>query len=267
MSSRVCSSCGQPQGTADHFCSFCGAAQPEHETLEIALDAPAAVAPAVPWRALEGLGMWLVATLATFGVAAPLAGQSTNQTSAAIIIANEFLLAVVVVLWIRIRHKVSAAALGLKGRVSDIPLGIGLGLLGYFVAAIVGGMIIEAIRSITGGEVEQPEQIQIDGTPSTGLLIAIGIGVVLLAPIAEEMLFRGVVFRGLRNWARPGPAIVLSAFFFGIAHLYPLIIPPIFVLGLILAWVVERRGSILPSIAAHVTFNVIGFSFLIADKT
>jgi membrane protease YdiL (CAAX protease family) len=81
------------------------------------------------------------------------------------------------------------------------------------------------------------------------------VAVVILAPIAEEIFFRGVVFNawlreGGRRWAYIGSAALFAAI-----HLSLLSLLPIFLLGLALAWVYERTGNLLAPIAMHATVN------------
>jgi CAAX protease family protein len=88
------------------------------------------------------------------------------------------------------------------------------------------------------------------------------LAVVILAPIAEEVFFRGVVFNawlreGGRRWAYVG-----SAALFAIIHLSLVSLVPIFLLGLALAWVYERTGNLLAPIAMHAVVN--GISVLLA---
>jgi uncharacterized protein len=261
VTDRFCAECGHPHAPTDRFCAFCGTPQPDPEPFVDALP------PGVPWRAWDGLWIWLIATLATIVIAVPLEmWLSKDAANAGLIFANELLLVVAVIVWIRRRYRVGLSALGLRGSIADVGVGVGFGFLGYLAAAIIGGVLIEIVQSVVNHAVEQPEQIPIDGPISTPLLALIGVSVVIIAPIAEEMLFRGIIFKGLRNWAKPGAAFLLSALFFAVAHLYPLIIPPIFVLGILLAMLVERRGSLVASIAAHITFNSIGFAFLVASQ-
>jgi membrane protease YdiL (CAAX protease family) len=81
---------------------------------------------------------------------------------------------------------------------------------------------------------------------------------VLIGPFAEEVLFRGVLFLGLRRagWSFVGAAVA-SALCFGVAH----VIMPIGILataagGLLFAWVVDRWGSLWPAIGLHAGLNL-----------
>jgi uncharacterized protein len=77
----------------------------------------------------------------------------------------------------------------------------------------------------------------------------------VLAPLLEEMLFRGVLLRGFLRRYPKGAAIALSAFLFGAAHLniYQFVLA--FLLGLLLGWLFERSRSLVPCIALHAAFN------------
>lgn len=79
--------------------------------------------------------------------------------------------------------------------------------------------------------------------------------VAILAPVLEEMLFRGVILRSfLRQYPR-WPAICGSAALFGCAHmnLYQYIAAVL--MGIYLGWLYERTRSLLPCIALHATYN------------
>jgi hypothetical protein len=81
------------------------------------------------------------------------------------------------------------------------------------------------------------------------------LAVVVLAPVAEEIFFRGVVFNA---WLREGGrryAYIGSAALFAVIHVSLISLLPIFLLGLALAWIYERTGSLLAPIAMHATVN------------
>jgi membrane protease YdiL (CAAX protease family) len=79
--------------------------------------------------------------------------------------------------------------------------------------------------------------------------------VVLIAPVFEEWLFRGVLFRSLRRSTGAITSIVITALLFAAIH--PITsFPPVFVLGLAAAWVVERSGRVWPAAMVHVGYNL-----------
>lgn len=216
----------------------------------------------VPWRAREALYVFmlhllLAAVLAVFATVA-VADQDT-LTAVAILIFECSLLGTTL-LWVRVRHRVGARALGFRGFTTrNVLVGLGVGGLGLLLATLVGGLLQELIERVTGRPAPQPDQIPLVGEPEGALLWIVGFSVVLLAPVAEETFFRGLLFGGLRRWAKAWPSILVSAVLFALVHVDPIVILPILFLGVVLSWIVERRRSLVPAIVAHLAFNLFGF--------
>ncbi|MBO9687557.1 MAG: CPBP family intramembrane metalloprotease [Mitsuaria chitosanitabida] len=83
--------------------------------------------------------------------------------------------------------------------------------------------------------------------------------VCVIAPVVEEMLFRGVLLRGFLARYPRGQAIGYSALFFGVAHLNLYQFCLAFLLGLLLGLIYERGRSLLPCMALHAAFNTAVF--------
>jgi uncharacterized protein len=79
--------------------------------------------------------------------------------------------------------------------------------------------------------------------------------VVVVAPVVEEFIFRGMLFRLLRSNRSFWTAASLSALAFSISHLIPSLVLFLFVLGIVFAWVVERYESVYPAMALHALNN------------
>lgn len=93
------------------------------------------------------------------------------------------------------------------------------------------------------------------------------IATVLVAPVVEELIFRGLIMTRLSK-AMPGwMAVLLSAATFGICHGHPVWFGYTFVLGAFFGFVDLRTGSIWPSILAHLTFNAIGQAFTLVPES
>ena len=89
----------------------------------------------------------------------------------------------------------------------------------------------------------------------TGLLGTTGgaFVIVILQPFAEEIVFRGAILRTLLRW-KPEHRwlmITLSALLFALAHMNPMQFIHPFLIGLLLGWMYERTGSIIPGVAYH----------------
>ena len=81
------------------------------------------------------------------------------------------------------------------------------------------------------------------------------IEVAVLAPIFEEMIFRGILLRAFLTRYPTWPAIAISALFFGFAHLNIYQFFLAFPMGLLLGWLYERSRSLIPSAILHASFN------------
>jgi membrane protease YdiL (CAAX protease family) len=93
----------------------------------------------------------------------------------------------------------------------------------------------------------------------------LGVSSLIVAPIIEEIFFRGFVFGGLVGRLRLRWAILGSGLLFGLVHVstgasFYVILPPVTVIGMLFAWSYSYSGSILPSIGAHFLFNLTQFA-------
>jgi uncharacterized protein len=80
---------------------------------------------------------------------------------------------------------------------------------------------------------------------------------VVLAPLFEELAFRGLLFGTLRRKFAWSTSAVLSAAVFALAHGYGVLgFVSVFWSGLLWAWIYEKTGSLLPSILAHAANNL-----------
>jgi membrane protease YdiL (CAAX protease family) len=86
--------------------------------------------------------------------------------------------------------------------------------------------------------------------------------VAAVAPVVEELTYRGLGFAAVRDAFGNWPAVVVTAIAFGLAHGLFIALPVLTIFGLILAWVRLTTGSIYPTIALHALFN--GIALILA---
>jgi membrane protease YdiL (CAAX protease family) len=84
------------------------------------------------------------------------------------------------------------------------------------------------------------------------------ISITIMAPLVEELLFRGAI-QGymLRKGMKPLNAILIASAIFGIVHMNPIQIPFAFAIGMIFGWLYYRTGSVIPGIVGHFINNSI----------
>lgn len=88
-----------------------------------------------------------------------------------------------------------------------------------------------------------------------GLFALVSVG---LAPLVEELFFRGLVFGGLLGFGFV-PAAATSALLFAVWHLDVAAIVPVTTIGLVLAWLAWSRGSLWDAVIFHLAFNGVSF--------
>ncbi|NUN16462.1 MAG: CPBP family intramembrane metalloprotease, partial [Myxococcales bacterium] len=92
--------------------------------------------------------------------------------------------------------------------------------------------------------------------------IIITLAPVIVAPIFEELLFRGFFYRMLRDRMGVYGAVLFTSFLFAAVHPSVLTVLPLFALGAVFALLYEATGSILPSIVAHAMHNLASVGML-----
>ena len=125
---------------------------------------------------------------------------------------------------------------------------LGLGALGVIVVA---NFVLEPVLHAS-----QRQGIAPTHDPrTTHQWVVLGVavvGLVFVAPFAEELVFRGLGFATLGRFALP-----LTAALFALAHGLPVLLIPVAIAGLALGWMRERTGSVLPGMGVHMSLNAL----------
>jgi membrane protease YdiL (CAAX protease family) len=87
-----------------------------------------------------------------------------------------------------------------------------------------------------------------------------------LAPVAEEFIFRGMLYPFIKQLGRPKLALVGVSFLFALIHLNAPTFVPLFVLALALTWLYEMTDCLLAPIAAHSLFNAANLVILFTQS-
>ena len=90
---------------------------------------------------------------------------------------------------------------------------------------------------------------------------------VIVAPVAEEMLFRGILYPAIKQAGFPRVAVWGTSGLFAAIHFNLTAFVPLFVLALLLIWLYEKTDNLLATIAAHSLFNTANLAlFFLADE-
>lgn len=127
------------------------------------------------------------------------------------------------------------------------------------MAVLFGGWLTQLLAN---GDTISQDVTAMSLAVTPGMRIVLALLVVCVAPVVEELLFRGVLLSGLLRHMRTGWAVAISAVIFGAVHLpdfkfawYP--VPALALLGALLAWIRLRSRSLWPSIIMHATNNLV----------
>jgi membrane protease YdiL (CAAX protease family) len=138
----------------------------------------------------------------------------------------------------------------------DVVHGLGYGVLAFLVSAALQALLdLVGVRQTQLREFSWIRDLNLVGFVAVFVVGAIG------APLAEELYFRGYVFAAYLREKGPLVAYVVSGLVFAGLHLNREALLPIFILGMMLAWMYHRSNSIIPPITAHALNN--GLAFLI----
>lgn len=119
---------------------------------------------------------------------------------------------------------------------------------GQFLNDLINGL---HLNDLFTGYSEVSEQA-FSGQPVGLMILVVGI----IGPICEELMFRGIVFHRLKDWVKPQAAITISALLFGIYHGNVVQFFYATCMGVMLAVIYDKTGTLWISIVAHIAANL-----------
>lgn len=111
------------------------------------------------------------------------------------------------------------------------------------------------LEQLSGGSSMQDAVRLMREGKDDAVVIAMALIATVLAPLAEETIFRGYLYPFAKRYAGKTVALIFTALFFGAAHGNLPLLLPLTLLGGIMAYAYERTGSLWSSIAIHFCFN------------
>lgn len=152
----------------------------------------------------------------------------------------------------------------LQWRPSPVFLALLQGARGWLMVmppVVLTGWLMGKLLGDQGGSNPLLEMVLRSDNPLALLLLALT--AVVLAPLFEELVFRGVLLPVLARWLGRGWGVVLSGLVFAVAHLSIGELPPLLVLGIGLAMLRLSSGRLLPCVVMHACWNGATFINLI----
>lgn len=212
--------------------------------------------PRVPWSIQDvwfGLGLFLAWLLVSIGFGIGKEAFGWKFDIGLFMVLWEMVL-ILPAWWFTVRkYKLGWDSLGLrKFDLTTIAIGCGLLLFTYLFNLCYNiSLLYKGIQS--------PYEISdIFGAGTSPWLIFLA--GIIVAPLVEEIFFRGFLFTGLRERYGWIAAALISAALFAAVHLQPITMPSIFLLGLVFAYLYQRTESIWPAVIIHFFTNTLGLA-------
>jgi membrane protease YdiL (CAAX protease family) len=137
---------------------------------------------------------------------------------------------------------------------------------GWMFVALVAYLVLTSIYTVL---VDPPSEQLPNGLEDAdqNLLLALATGMLLIvvAPLAEEVFFRGFLYQAFRNSFGVLPGALLSGLLFGAIHLQFFKLVQLAILGVILALLFEKTRSLWPPIILHAVNNSLAFAYLLSQ--
>lgn len=215
-----------------------------------------------PWSVVDFVLIWLgglVGSSIFFGVGVAL-GLEDRGALLVLGLVGQYL-SVLGLFWFLRRNR---AAVGFDVQPGDV-LYVGIGPLLYIVLALAISPLARLLLPDGAPPQEVTEVLAAIDTPIT-LMTAV-LAAVVLTPVIEELLHRGVLLKAVAHRSRRF-VIVVTALVFSLVHVIGLdpdrllasaavVLPPIFMLGVVLAWVTLRHQRLGPAIFIHSGWNLL----------
>lgn len=259
-----CTNCGRRRLEGAACCHYCGhLLDPFEPPLQATRGPVRRRQESVPWRGGQVAAGILLVVIAIVPAAAAAAGAGHlagryGEAVTAWVSSHLTGVAIIAAVW-RLglkRYGAPVSTLGLS------PLGLPqaktafmtLGALGASLAATA---VYSAIVELLGADWLSPPDISGDILfPGPAVLLTFQ-ALAVWTPLTEELFFRGFIFAGLRPFLGVRWAVVASAVVFSLFHLSAGVLIPVFITGLLLAWLYQKTGTLWPSIVAHAAQNTL----------
>jgi membrane protease YdiL (CAAX protease family) len=209
-----------------------------------------------------GFLVWFGANIATgFGGPARDVTQKDLVNGAVLYVVIVFL--VCAFLWYRNIDPAQQFGLRRLNPVLCALMGVGLLIAVYPLVMLAS----QAGQHLLGGKVEPQNIVKFfvdasKGSDKLAVYMTMALGVVV-APIAEETIFRGYIYGTLKRYIGAGAAALISAGVFAAVHLNSSSLGGLFVLALAFTLAYEATGCLLVNICMHATFNLVNFLLML----
>ncbi len=139
--------------------------------------------------------------------------------------------------------------------------------VGTLIGAMILGAVASAVMLQLGMKPEAQQAVQmLQSTESIWRRAFYGLVAILIAPAAEEILFRGLVYPSIKQMGFPRLALWGTSLIFAATHVNAMALLPLTFVALMFTLLYEKTNNLLAPILAHSMFNAVNFAILIFQK-
>lgn len=227
---------------------------------------------AVMWLVLALLGCMLmggaIAGLLKGGGTAPASDRVSSVSFIISTLSFHGAILVLVCLFVRYHQTNWATAFGFSSprQTRAVLLAVGTTVLVLPIAFLLGDLSARVMTMFHVEPVAQKAVTTLQNAVEVGPQIYFGFMAVAAAPVAEELLFRGILYPAIKTAGYPRLALWGTSVLFGASHLNLAIFIPLTFLAIALTWLYETTDNLLAPILTHSLFNTTNFFWLIVNR-
>jgi membrane protease YdiL (CAAX protease family) len=215
---------------------------------------------------LLGFAIGSVASGPVFVALGGTSGGRMDGPGAAALTVAYLLLVATLLVWLQLAHKGWWRTIGWPARgdrLREAGIGTGWGVSSQIGVWIVVFLVTAALGAISGRQVDVPPQV--DTTLTGWAAVSLVVYAVIMAPLTEELVFRGLLFHAVADHRGFWAGAIASAVPFGFIHVIPgpalgvsVLVSTMVITGVLWAWIHWRHRNILVNISTHAAFNALG---------
>jgi membrane protease YdiL (CAAX protease family) len=149
---------------------------------------------------------------------------------------------------------------------SSLLLAFATVVLVLFVALWLQSITVELMEKMHWKAKDEAAVTLLSNVSSPAMEIYLTLFTVVIAPVAEEFIFRGVLYPFIKQLGYPKTALIGVSLLFAFIHWDVAIFIPLFLLALALTWLYEKTDNLMAPIFAHALFNGINLTILDLQK-
>jgi membrane protease YdiL (CAAX protease family) len=146
---------------------------------------------------------------------------------------------------------------------SIVLLAFALAVVASPITWVISSMVIKIITLFHQPPEQQIAVQVLETTKAPAQRAVFALAAIVLAPLVEEILFRGILYPLVKHHGYPRLALWGTSLLFAAVHIHLATFVPLFVFGVILVWIYERTDTLLAPILTHASFNTINFLIFI----